>query len=203
MRNLLLTPFVLALVASLPACSDDDDGFFDDADAAAVDGDFLGSEHAREIDVDFAGDVDEIIVGKSAAIMTAINDNEIATAELALDTAIDPIVLGYAQLMIQEHEDNQLVLDNLLLDFDIDILDNPVSDALRAEGAGVLRNLDLAFDIDYEYIRSQIVAHAEAFVIVDTLAALSPFVEFTQFYDDTLTVIDDHQIEAELILRGL
>jgi predicted outer membrane protein len=204
MRNLLLTPFLISLVAVMPACSDDDDfDGFDDADAAAADGEFLGAEHARQADLDFADDSDELVIAKSAGIMIAIDEGEIMLADFALQFAIEPIVLDYALFMIDEHTAHLDQIDQLLIDFDIVPVETTISANLRAEAEGVLRNLQIAFDVDYEYMRSQIMMHAEAFVIVDTLAFNSPFVEWTRFFQDTLLIIDDHLVEAQLILRSL
>src|SRR5688572_30333938 len=133
MRNLLVAP-LLFLAAT--ACSDDGVVVLDDADVAGADGEFLGSEHARDIEIDTAGDTDEIVLAKSAAIMIAIDENMIMLADFALDFAIEPVVLDYAAIVAAEHEEHLLVLDDLLFDFDIIPLDNPTSDALRSEADG-------------------------------------------------------------------
>jgi predicted outer membrane protein len=204
MRNLLFVPLALSLVAMTPACDDDDDFVdFDDADEANADGSSLGSAHANEIDLDFADDSDELVTAKSAAIMIAIDEGEILLADFALQFAIEPIVLDFANEMIDVHSAHLDEIDALLVDFDLVPIESPTSDALRSEADGILRNLSIAFDVDFEYMRSQVATHAEAFVIVDELVFQQPFAEWARFFEDTLLVIDDHLASAETILRGL
>ena len=124
-------------------------------------------------------------------------------ADFALQTAVEPIVLDHAQFMFEAHGDHIFELDLATSDLGIIPIGTSVSNALYSEGDGVLRTLQIAFDVDYEYMRSQIVLNAEGFVIVDMLAQLSPFVDWTIFCDDTAIMLDANRADAELILRAL
>lgn len=207
MRTYLRSSISLASVLVLAltgACDDDDtaDPFDEDADVAIDDGEARGEEHADHTGDELGADADLVVLAKSGAIMLTIDEGEILMADYVLDVAIDPDVIAYANRMITEHTAHVEATTALLDDFEIGPTDSAVSAALRAEAQAELAVIQSAADPDYEYMRSQVMMHAEAYVIVGALRDLAPFEIAARFFDETQRTIANHRNEAEVILRN-
>ncbi len=199
MRTLLAFPLVLA-AAVVPACTDDDQ---DDADIASDDGNDLGESHAINAEADLLIDDAPTAAGKAGAIMMAIDDGESALADFILDLSSDPVILDFADEMIFVHTQHMADTAELLLSLDLVPIENDTSIALAQEVDANLRLLDTAADVDFEYMRQQVVMHSEALVIVDVLVDITPIDELAAWFNETLPVIQAHHVEAMSILRGL
>ena len=199
MRTLLAFPLLLA-AAVLPACTDDDQ---DDADIASDDGNDLGESHAVNTEAELLIDDVPTAAGKAGAIMMAIDDGEIALADFILDVSSDPVILDFADEMIFVHTQHMADTAELLLTLDLVPIENATSIALAQEVDANLRLLGIAADVDFEYMRQQVVMHSEALVIVDVLVDITPIDELAAWFADTLPVIEAHHLEAMGILRDL
>lgn len=196
------TPIFPALFAAcaLPACSDADR---DDADIAADDGASLGRGHATNAEAELFVDDDPTAAGKAGAIMMALDDGELMLSDFALSVSDDPVILDFADEMFVVHANHMAEIADLLLDIGLAPIENETSIALAREAERNLRVLQTTADADYEYMRQQVVAHSEAFVLVTVLADIAPYAELEVFFADTLPVIEAHRAEAVEILRDL
>jgi predicted outer membrane protein len=197
MRTLLASSFLV-----VAACSDSD--VLDPADVAIADGETLGDTHAAQAEVDFAVDSDEVVAGKSAAIMMAIDDVQLLVADLALEVSTDPIVLDYADEILITRSEHLAATGDLVLGLGLSPIENPISDAIHLEAERHLRSLDLIPDngFDFEFMRVEVTMHSEAVVLVSALADLAPFIDLQIFFDDAIGMIEIQRADAELILRG-
>jgi predicted outer membrane protein len=199
MRNFLASPILLAALL-LPACSDDNDELRDDA---VLEGEAMGNELAALAELEMAGQTPEEMAGISGAILLSIDEGEILLADFVLDVATDPEVLDYAEQMVIEHTGHIAATEDLLFDLGLDPIDNEVSLELDAEAQRVLRELQATDDVDFEYIRSQVVMHSGALILLDSLQATAPYVELQAWIEETLGIVSEHRDDAEDILRDL
>jgi predicted outer membrane protein len=186
------------LVLAAAACGDDD---MDAIDQVEEDGEQLGENHADAADAELRGMSDDDIVAASGAILLTIDDGEIMHATAALERAADPAARGFAMHMLEMHMTHAAQTGLLLAGHGLEPLDNPVSATLRTEAAANLDALVRASNVDYEYMRVQLMMHAEAYEIVDTLVDLAPTDDLSQFLVETRQVIASHRDDAEDILR--
>jgi putative membrane protein len=119
----------LVAAALLGACTvaGGDDGAAD-ADGA---GDVRGVENVESAS-------QALVLGSDpemAAYFIAVNDTEIAQAELALTRAANPDVVAFAQVVITDHVRANHQVDALIQQLGITPLDNPLSAALTAQAA--------------------------------------------------------------------
>lgn len=191
---------MLLLALAVTACGDDDNGIIT-ADAVA-EGEARGEDHLVQIEIELGDELDaNVVMAKTGGILMTIDEIEIAQAEFVLDVAFDPDVISYAQRMIAEHTAHLAAVDDLLVSFELVPLESTVSAALRSENASSLDRLNRVEDVDFEYMRLQVVFHNEAFVIVDSLQDLAPNDVFDLFLTNTLDLLEDHRSRAESLLR--
>jgi putative membrane protein len=203
---LQVSQLALALVA-FSACGgggDDDvvgDGTTDggdpglpDVDAQIEQGEDLGADTVVQIEDELIGADEVTVICKTADIGAALNDGEILHAEIALDLSDDPEVLDFAQLLIDEHSANTETAEIILADRGMAFIPSQVSDTLAAEAELVAQDLEAAAPEDFDalYLDTQIVAHAQASVIVDEFANQAPDPELGGFWSDTGDAIEGH-----------
>jgi putative membrane protein len=193
---------VLLLALAVTACGDDDNGII--TDDAIAEGEQLGDDRLVQLDIELGDELDaNVLMAKTGGILITIDENEIAQAEFVLDVALDPDVISFAQRMIAEHTAHLASVEDLLVSFDLVPVESTVSAALRSENSSALDRLDRVEDVDFEYMRLQVVVHNEAFVIVDELQDLAPNDQFQLFLTNTLDLLEDHRSRAESLLRLL
>jgi len=203
MRTLLAFPAVFTLCA-FSACSDSSSSDLDDpADVAEADGNDLGQGHAVDVEAELVLDDDPTAAGKLGAIMMALDDGEVLVSELLLDLSEDPVILDFADEMVFVHQNHMADTAQLLFDLGLEPIESDTSIALTAEADRNLRLLQTATDVDFEYMRQQVMMHTESFVIVSVMADIAPYEELQVLFDNTIPVIDEHRAEAIEILRDL
>jgi len=188
--------FAVALVGCSSDASDTDD--------AIAEGEQRGDDFVAQIDAQLAGEPDgDLVIAKTCMITMTLDDGEIVAADFVLDRSIDPVVLDFAQLMFDEHSTHQSNTISLLAGYDLDPVDIDVAGQLMADASADMAVLRSTSDLDYEYMRLQVVMHNEAFVIVDALVDFAPDSNFAQFLLDTRDTIRSHRDEAEADLRDM
>lgn len=185
------------------ACGDDGNDADADADDAIDEGEMRGEAHANDAMTELGDDVATDILAKSGHIMITVDEGEIMQAQFAAQAATDPEVLEYAQRMITDHSLHIEVTEDLLAGHGVQPVDNPISVVLRNEAAEGLRQLEASADVDYEYMRMQVMMHSQTLVIIDTLRMLAPFADVEQYFVDTRVTVADHRDHAEDILRDM
>jgi predicted outer membrane protein len=199
LRSSLCLAGTLLLAIAVPACGDDDESSF--ADDAINEGETRGEDLAAETEIELGNDVDEVILGKSGAIMIAIDEGEILHAQFILEVGTDPLVLEFAEQMLLDHSAHAALTESLLADFDLAPIDNAVAAALRNAAVADLDLLERSASPDFDYMRMQLMMHTQALVIVELLTDLAPEDDAELFFAQTELIIEEHRDEAEDILR--
>jgi predicted outer membrane protein len=150
-----------------------------------------------------SGDPPEVVIAKSGGIVIAIDEGEILLAQFAVDNSDDSDVIAFAQQMLTVHKAHAADTDALLASLGVTPAPSSVTAALADEATSGLADIASYDDIDFEYMWNQIMMHSEAFVLVGSLADLSPNDVFTNFLLDTQALLDAHRVEAESILIDL
>jgi hypothetical protein len=202
MRTLLAFPAVLALCV-FPACTDDTVDSDAPADIADADGNDLGTGHAVDTQADIAVDDDPTAAGKLGAIMMTLDEGELVLSDFILDVATDPVILDFAEEMVFVHENHMADTAQLLFDLGLAPIESDTSLELAAEVDRNRRLLQTTFDVEFEYMRQQVMMHSESLVIVTVMADIAPYEELQVLFDNTIPVIDEHRAHAIEILRSL
>jgi putative membrane protein len=201
------TILLMAAVAFAPACSDNDDSTTTDtttdSDTAIAEGQSRGQANADLTNSELAGNPDDLVISKSAAISITIDQGEIMQAQLALQVATDEDVRAFANRMIAEHSQHMQLTSSMLSAVELQPQDNPVAATLRAEAEAGVAQVEQSADPDYDYIRLQVMMHAEAEMVVTTLRDNAPGDDIAAFYETTRVDIVDHLDDAASMLDSL
>lgn len=194
---------VLLLAIAAPACSDEvvDE---DEIDVAVDDGNDRGSSLEEDAD-DELGDADELDqMAMAAGILLAIDNGEIAHAQLAIDvdTTGDIQMFDFASEMISIHTEHAAQIEALAAAHGFVPVDGEVSAALIREGEDAMKTLQAASDPAHVYIRQQVEMHEKARVIVDGIIEHFDAGEFRDFLENTHAIVVAHEEHAIEILRG-
>lgn len=154
--------------------------------ACAVDGEDDGAGAATADGVEAVESASQALVLWSdpeiSAFLIAVNDGELAQANLALTRAADPDVIEFAQTMIADHTFANQLVASLLARLRVAPADNPVSQAFAAQAvadAAALQGL-VGPAFDRAYMDSQVRFHYEALTQLRAqLVAASPGFELT------------------------
>lgn len=204
--------FGLCLVASLlfafasTGCEDDDfnDGVGDDlADEAIIEGQNRGADLMVITDQDLGNANQNVVLAVAAHILITIDQGEIFVAEEFFPDCDDEDACDYAENMIEEHDEHLTVTQGLAAALGVAPLDNRTSAALRADTDAIIQTLRAtSLDVlDVEYMRSQVVMHEQALVLIEGLRIHVEEPTMDRFLADTAELIADHSAEAEQILR--
>ncbi|HEU0033107.1 MAG TPA: DUF4142 domain-containing protein [Kofleriaceae bacterium] len=148
--------------------------------------------------VEFHGQPHAIVLGKSCAIVLAIDDGIAMQATLALERSSDDGVRRFAQRMLDEHGDHVRQTTDVLAALDVMDLDNPVAASLRAEADASVAELSASTAFDVDYLRSQVTDHSAALVLVvgiDRYLAM-PSDTTIRWFDDTESMLREHRADA-------
>jgi predicted outer membrane protein len=196
------------LAAACGGGGDDDDGGGGDgvivADTAGEDGEAMGATLANRAEGELSGEPRSLIIERLGGIVLALDEGEIAQAETALDLGEDPAVLDFAEHMRRAHSEHADVLEDLLYNRGLAPTQGEVSGMLRTEafvGIDELRHTPPG-QVDFAYLRIQVMMHAAAAVLADRLLDLAPDAELFDFLRETSAAISEHRIQAEAILRA-
>lgn len=191
----LFAAFALAL-AVVPACDDDDNGVFvndpvgDTLDQGAARGDAI----ANDADDELTDTQLDVLIGKTATILAALNDGEIAQAQFALGVVQESDVADLANLIITDHQDANTALDEVVRSYGVPFLPSTTADTLAGElnaGLGQLRTSPPT-QVDFTYVQLQVIQHAEAQVLLDELAAQVGPGAMGDYIANTQDMIDEH-----------
>lgn len=210
-RAMWVLPLLMA-VAVGTGCDDDDDeddaGVRVDARVAVPDAGRDGGirdggiRDGGETTADAGAPLTE---GQSAAVVTAINEGEIAAAMLAETRAEADAVQQFADRMITEHTAAQAMLDAVVAAEALTPAPNPVSMAVQMEAMDVVTMLTpldgAAFDL--AYMQSQVTMHSEALTIIDTRLLPGSNGDFRTFLTTLRADVAEHLEDAQAILDDL
>jgi predicted outer membrane protein len=169
------------------------------ADAASAEGEAVGGALAAQAE-GLSCDV-----ARLGGILLAIDEGEIAQAQVALDVAIDPEVIDYAALMRDAHTAHAASVHTWLDAAWVSPVDTSISTALRAEAtAGVSMLQGTAREaIDFAYLRVQVKMHAAGDVLLARLIQIaSGHPQLVDFLRQTHDAVVHHRREAETLLRA-
>jgi predicted outer membrane protein len=176
----------------------------DDEQNAIDEGDSRGNALAEQARADFSGISDPDAVANAAGIVSTINNGEIAQARLVLDTTTNSEVRDLASQILADHQANEAALQALMVDRDMAPEDNTVSSALKNEAMASLAQLQSDPNLDFDYVRMQVMMHQEAAVIV---GAVRTYVDtddaFREFLSNTRDTIEEHRQHAGDVLDDL
>jgi len=197
-----LIAFALALV---PACagSSTTDVVVDDPVGDTQDEGFArGAALADHASDELSGDDLTIVIGKTASIMAALNDGELAQATFAVQVVAAGDVFEFANNLIIDHEDANAELDAVVRFYGIPYLPSSAADALAAElnsGVASLRSTPPE-DVDFRFIELQVINHAEAQVLLDELSLQVGPGAMADHIANTSAMIDLHFQESSALL---
>lgn len=190
----LFAAFALAL-ALVPACDDDNGVFVDDPVGDTIDqgnqrGDVLANEaHDELTQSDF-----DVLIGKTATILAALNDGEIDQAQFAINVVIEDDVFDLANVIISDHQAANAALDEVIRSYGVPFLPSTTADTLAAEANAGLAQLRTTppTQVDFTYVQLQVIQHAEAQVLLDELAAQVGPGAMGDYIANTQNMIDEH-----------
>lgn len=190
----LFAAFALAL-ALVPACDDDNGVFVDDPVGDTIDqgnqrGDVLANEaHDELTQSDF-----DVLIGKTATILAALNDGEIDQAQFAINVVIEDDVFDLANVIISDHQAANAALDEVIRSYGVPFLPSTTADTLAAEANAGLAQLRTTppTQVDFTYVQLQVIQHAEAQVLLDELAAQVGPGAMGDYIANTQDMIDEH-----------
>jgi predicted outer membrane protein len=190
----LFAAFALAL-ALVPACDDDNGVFVDDPVGDTIDqgnqrGDVLAGEaHDELTQSDF-----DVLIGKTATILAALNDGEIDQAQFAINVVIEDDVFDLANVIISDHQAANAALDEVIRSYGVPFLPSTTADTLAAEANAGLAQLRTTppTQVDFTYVQLQVIQHAEAQVLLDELAAQVGPGAMGDYIANTQDMIDEH-----------
>ena len=194
---------VLAL-ALAPACAGsstttvvaDDDPVADTQDEGYARGAALADHAADEL----SGDDYTIVIGKTASILAALNDGEIAQASFAVQVVAADDIFEFANNLVIDHEDANAELDAVVRFYGIPYLPSSAADALAAEANGGLAVLRSAADVDFAFVELQVINHAEAQILLDELFLQVGPGAMGDYIANTSAMIDLHLEESSDLL---
>jgi hypothetical protein len=189
---------VLALgLALAPACGGGGSGGVvvdDPVGDTIADGQATGDGLANETYGELNGGDYQIVIGKTASILAALNDGAINQADAAIDFIVDADIFQYANDEIADHDDANADLDGVVRLYGIGYIPSSTADSVALEanaGIGELRASDPA-DIDFTYVDLQVRMHAAAQVMLDELYTQVGAGEMGDFILDTEDLVDAH-----------
>jgi predicted outer membrane protein len=197
-----LIAFALALV---PACagSSTTDVVVDDPVGDTQDEGFArGAALADHASDELSGDDLTIVIGKTASILAALNDGELAQATFAVQVVAAGDVFEFANNLIIDHEDANAELDAVVRFYGIPYLPSSAADALAAElnsGVASLRSTPPE-DVDFRFTELQVINHAEAQVLLDELSLQVGPGAMADHIANTSAMIDLHFQESSALL---
>jgi predicted outer membrane protein len=144
-------------------------------------------------------------VARLGAILLALDQGEIAQAQVAFGAAIDPEVAGFAALMRDAHTAHAASVQAWLDASWVAPVETPISTALRTEATAMVSTLQGAARevIDFTYLRAQVKMHAAGDVLLARLIQIaSGHPQLVDFLQQTHDAVVHHRREAEALLRA-
>lgn len=201
------TRFLLAAfaIAVAPACGSDNntvvvgDPVGDTIDEGHANGDNIASQAFGELSsTDYM-----TVIGKTASILSALNDGEVNVSSFAVQIINDQDVFQLANDMIAEHEDANAQLDNVVRIYGVGYIPSDTEATLAAEASSDLAALrgTAPSDFDFRYTELMVKTHAEAQVLLDQLSTIVGPGEMGDYIANTSAMVDTHLARATDLLR--
>lgn len=148
-----------------------------------------------------AVDLSTLSDAQFAAIIQAINADEIQEAQLAMTKAMTPDVKRFARDMTVAHRDMQTKMTTLLGRLQITPSDNAVSNQLRSDTQGEVSTLQAMHgkDFDRSYIDASVTNHNKAIEMLDRITPSVKDAELKAALTATRPKIEAHLREAERV----
>ena len=203
-RNRTVFAALALALAVVPACSDDNGVFIGDPVGDTVDegtarGDAIADDAADELELtDF-----EITIGKTATILSVLNDGEIDQASFVAGRVAADDVFAYANDLVIDHDDANVALEGVVRSYGVPFLDSTTADTLAAEASAGLADLRASppGDLEFTFVELQVINHAEALVLLDELAFQVGPGAMGDYISDTRAMMDDHLTRGEDLLE--
>lgn len=144
--------------------------------------------------------------GKIIAILTTIDNNEIAAANEALKRSTNPDVKNFAQTMITDHSKNLADFKTLSQKINTPAVSSDKSNSLQKQGASLLKNLEAvpANQFDTTYINAMVKGHEAALkAINDKLLPKASNLELKMLLKATSGVVAHHLELAKAVQTKL
>lgn len=195
----------LAILASTPACFDDDNAnnvVIDTGDPVAetVDlGHNNGTLVAATVGDELGDDDYTTMLGKAAGILAQINESELTTSSFALNIAVDGDTLDFASELIDEHSVLKEDLDATVRFYGVPyiISDAQMQLALETSASMSLLRSTTRNDFDFVFTELQVKMLAEYQVVLDTLGVLVGPGEMGDYISRAQDELDDNLEEAQ------
>jgi predicted outer membrane protein len=170
-------------------------------------GNVRGQALVVQVHKELPGTSDDECVAKAAGVVVAINNGEIAQANLVLSKTTKPAVHDLASQIVADCQANNAALQTLMQARSATVVDTSASQALKTEadtGTAQLQS-DAADHLDVDCAQMQIAANQEAFVIVGAVRDATPASasDVRNLLSDTETMIDKHRTQAKNALHSL
>lgn len=191
----------IALVFAVGACDDDSSivgGPAADAEAAGTD---VGNDIADQVDDEFSDNDDLTLVGQTGSILRALNDGEIAQADLALKTLARVETETYASDLIAAHTQANADVQGVLRAYGVGFISTDAEAMLVAEANAGLDLLQSTppEQIDLVFLELQIRMHSAAEVLLDELESENDTDPMDSYLATFHDMIDEHLDAAEQI----
>lgn len=160
----------------------------------------MGRDLLAQARIELAAQPAEVVLGKSCAMLLAIDDGEIMEAQRVLERSDDADVRDYAEQMIDDHGLHAEQTTNVLADAGAVEIETSVAAMLRAQSAAHAGDVEAATDVDFTYLRVQVVQHSAALVLVTGLVDYAPSDDAARWLTDTEATIRGHRARAEVLL---
>lgn len=193
------------LMCAAAACTSSTSVADDPANRAQVrDGHTRGQALADQASAELASDPQDVLVGKIAVILHALDDGELNEAQLVSDAGTTSDVTAFATQVATDHDEMDAQLDQVERDQAIVEAQSGTGDAVMADYGDELATLRAASpdQLPVVYVELQVRGNAEAQVLLARLAELDPFDDqfattLAQFRD----MVDAHLGDAEDLLH--
>jgi hypothetical protein len=195
---------ILALVAlAAPACTDNNDVILIDPVQQSVDiGEARGVALADNAFIELKGADYNIVIGKTASILAAINDGQRNQADFALQVVIAADIADFAAILFDDHDISQANLDQVVAVFGVGYIPSTTESDVVTDYALGLDDLHATppADIDFVYTDLQVQNHAASIVLLDELRDMVGNDAMGFFIDDMRAMEDFHLNQAEDLL---
>jgi len=201
------TRFLLAALALAiaPACGSSSTSAAGDPVGATVDqGHASGNRIAAQASGELAADDYMTVIGKTASILSALDQGEVNVSSFAVQIIKDQDVFQFANDMIAQHDDANTQLDAVVRIYGVGYIPADTEATLAAEASQDLATLrgSPPRDFDFRYTEIEVQAHAEAQVLLDELASIVGPGEMGDYIANTRTMVDNHLNRATALLAG-
>jgi predicted outer membrane protein len=198
--------WISALLAVVPlvGCASSDVSDF--ADELRVQGEERGAELASQVELTAdSPEADKLLAEITAGIVFALHAAEVEMSVPVIIHADRASVREYAEAMVYEHFAASERLQGVLDEQGMEAVASPLSVLLRVDGtvASVELGTTPPPELSLLYATKQILAHANAHVLVGTLAARIENAALRSHLEELSDAIDAHLFEAVDLARRL